>query len=112
MSTIRQQKIEAAIKNELSSLLQKHTLEFCLGQMVTVTVVRVTRDLSLAKCYLSIFPAKEPEKVLIEVKTNQNKIRGELGKRLKNMRKIPEFAYFIDDSLEYAAEIDRLLKTK
>lgn len=78
--------------------------------MVSVTIVRVTRDLSLAKCYLSIFAHAEPEKVLSSIRENQKTIRGQMGQRLKNMRKVPAFSYFIDDSMEYADTIDKLLK--
>ena len=78
--------------------------------MVSVTVVRVTSDLSLARCYVSIFAGPEKEEVLTSIRENVKKIRGEVGKRLKNMRKIPELLFFIDDSLDYASQIDVLLK--
>jgi len=48
--------------------------------------------------------------VIESIRENVKKIRGEVGKRLKNMRKIPELLFFIDDSLDYASQIDVLLK--
>lgn len=81
-----------------------------MGAMVSVTVVRVTSDLSLARCYLSIFAGPDPKEVLSNIELHSSKIRGEVGKRLKNMRKIPELRFFIDDSLEYADTINQLLK--
>lgn len=78
--------------------------------MVTVTVVRVTPDLSIAKCYLSVFAGPPKEEVLANVKLHASRIRGEVGRRLKNMKKIPELLFYIDDSLDYANEIDELLK--
>lgn len=110
MASIRQNKIEGVIQQELSIFLQRNASEVCLGAMVSVTQVRITSDLSLARCYLSIFSGPNKNEVLENIKTHSKTIRGELGKRLKNMRKIPEFAYFIDDSLDYAMEIDKLLK--
>jgi ribosome-binding factor A len=110
MSTIRQQKIEAAIQQELSVFLQRNTREICLGAMVSVTTVRVTADLSLARCFLSVFAGPSKEEVLKSIEQHTQQIRGELGKRLKNMRKIPDFVFKIDDTLEYAAKIDELLK--
>ncbi len=110
MSSIRQNKIEAVIQEELSVYFQRHSSEVCLGSMVSVTVVRITSDLSLARCYLSIFAGPDKEVVLKSIKEHASKIRGEVGKRIKNMRKIPDFAFFIDDSIEYAATIDQLLK--
>lgn len=110
MGSIRQNKIEGVIQEELSVYFQRHAREVCLGAMVSVTVVRVTSDLSLARCYLSIFAGPEPKEVLANIEMNSSKIRGEVGKRLKNMRKIPELRFFIDDSMEYADKIDQLLK--
>ena len=110
MSSIRQHKIEAAIRNELASYLQRNTNEICLGSMVTVTIIRVTSDLSLARCYLSFFAGPDKKTVLDNINLNKGKIRMEIAKRLGNMRKIPELLFFIDDSLDYAEEINNLLK--
>jgi len=110
MGSIRQNKIETVIREELSVYFQRNAREICLGAMVTVTVVRVTADLSLAKCYISIFAGPDKKGVLENIKLNTKVIRGEVGKRLKNMRKIPDLLFFIDDSLEYASEINELLK--
>jgi ribosome-binding factor A len=97
MSSIRQSKIEAAIQGELSVLLQRLSAEVCLGAMVSVTVV-------------SVFAHPDPKEVLKCIQTNQGKIRGQIGIRLKNLRKIPSLSFYIDDSMEYASKIDQLLK--
>ncbi|MCO5259745.1 MAG: 30S ribosome-binding factor RbfA [Crocinitomicaceae bacterium] len=110
MGSIRQNKIEGIIQEELSTFFQRNAREVGLGAMVTVTQVRITSDLSLARCYLSIFAGPDKNEVLKNIQEHASTIRGVLGKRLKNMRKIPEFAYFIDDSLDYAMEIENLLK--
>ncbi|MFM7636739.1 MAG: ribosome-binding factor A [Crocinitomicaceae bacterium] len=55
MGSIRQNKIESVIQIELSTFFQQHEADVCLGSMVTVTIARVTQDLSLARCYLSFF---------------------------------------------------------
>jgi ribosome-binding factor A len=110
MSSVRQQKIEAAIQGELGVLLQKFSPEICLGAMVSVTVVRISTDLSVARCYLSVFAHPSPTEVLKSIQINQGKIRGQIGQRLKNLRKIPSLSFFIDDSLEYASKIEELLK--
>lgn len=110
MNSIRQNRIEGVIQEELSMYFQRNAREICLGAMVTVTVVRITPDLSLAKCYLSVFAGPDKKEVLENIKIHASKIRGEVGRRLKNMKKIPELAFYIDDSLDYASEIDRLLK--
>ncbi|HRP52078.1 MAG TPA: 30S ribosome-binding factor RbfA [Fluviicola sp.] len=110
MSSIRQNRVEGVIQEELAVFLQRNAREICLGAMVSVTVVRVTSDLSLARVYLSIFAGPSKQEVLDSIQNNSRKIRGEIGKRLKNMHKIPELSFFIDDSLDYAENIDKLLK--
>ena len=112
MSSIRQNKIEAVIQAELSNFFQRNAAEICLGSMVTVTVVRVTSDLSLARCFLSVFAGPDKNAVLENIRANQGKIRREVGNRLKNLRKIPDLVFHIDDSLDYAMKIDELLKKK
>lgn len=112
MGSIRQNKIEGVIQEELATFFQRNTREICLGAMVSVTVVRVTADLSLARVYLSIFGGPDKAEVLTSIQENTGKIRGEVGRRLKNLRKIPELIFKIDDSLDYAMEIQNLLSKK
>lgn len=111
MGSIRQSRIEGVIQEELSLFFQRHAREICLGAMVSVTIVRVTSDLSLARIYLSIFTGPEKGTVLKSIQENSKKIRGEVGNRLKNMHRIPELVFYIDDSLDYAESIDTLLKS-
>ncbi|MFT5777080.1 MAG: ribosome-binding factor A [Crocinitomicaceae bacterium] len=110
MSSIRQSRVEEVVREELSVFFQRHARDICLGAMVTVTVVRVTPDLSSARVYMSVFAGPDKKEVLHNIQVNSSKIRREVGKRLKNMKKIPELSFHIDDSLDYANEIDALLK--
>ena len=70
MSSVRQQKIEAAIQGELGVLLQKLSPEICLGAMVSVTVVRISTDLSVARCYLSVYAHPSPTEALLVSQIN------------------------------------------
>ena len=80
--------------------------------MYTVTVVRVSPDLSVARVYLSVFPVKKGEDPLADVKEHNSQIRYELGQKVRNqLRIIPELSFFIDDSLDYIDNIENLLKT-
>lgn len=110
MASIRQNRVERVIQEELSQYFQRNAREVCLGAMVSVTIVRVTSDLSLARVYLSIFLGPDKKEVLESIRENDRKIRGEIGNRLKNMHKIPELSFYIDDSLDYAENIEKLLK--
>lgn len=112
MGTIRQSRIEEVIKEELSMFFQRNAREICLGAMVSVTTVRISPDLSSAKCYVSIFAGPPKDEVLKNIQVNSAKIRGEVGRRLKNMKHIPTLSFFIDDSIDYASQIDALLKKK
>lgn len=79
--------------------------------MITVTQVRVSPDLGVAKIYVSLFPVKEKDKMLELIKKNTSEIRGLLGKRIRHQaRVIPELVFYIDDSLDYAERINELLK--
>lgn len=81
------------------------------GTLVSVSVVRISPDLSYAKAYLSIFPSERGEEIVKNINDNMKAIRFELGKRLRfQLRIIPELKFFVDDSLDYAAHIDELLK--
>lgn len=110
MGSIRQNRIEGVIQEELSTYFQRNAHEICLGSMVSVTVVRVTSDLSLARVFISIFMGPSKDEVLKSIQENAKKIRGEVGNRLKNMHRIPELVFHIDDSLDYAEKINELLK--
>lgn len=102
--------MEALIQRELSQFFLTNSREIGLGAMVTVVTVRVSPDLSLARCYLSIFTGPPAKEVMANIDAHKGKIRKEIGIHLKSMKKIPELAFFLDDSLDYADKIDELLK--
>ena len=82
------------------------------AKMVTVTVVRISPDLSIAKVYLSIFPGENATDALQEISERAGLIRSEMGNRLRNqLRHIPSFHFYLDDSLDYIDRIDDLLNT-
>ncbi|MEX1002923.1 MAG: 30S ribosome-binding factor RbfA [Crocinitomicaceae bacterium] len=113
MGSFRQKKIESVIQKELSTIFREQARSLCLGAMVTVTAVKMSPDMSFAKGFLSIFGTKDQKEVFQHINSHAKTVRYELGKRLgKNLRRIPELAFVIDDSLDYAEEIDRILKDK
>lgn len=81
------------------------------GVMVTVTVVRVSPDLSFAKIYLSVFPFDKARQVMSTLEDNNWLVRKALGTRVKNqLKQVPELTFLLDDSLEYIDNIENLLK--
>ena len=110
MESTRQAKISRLLQKELSELFRQHTAK-THGTLVSVSVVRVSPDLSVARAYLSIFPSDKAEAVLQSINASAKTIRYELAQKLRNdLRKMPEFSFFIDDSLDYIENIDNLLK--
>ena len=111
METTRQQKVARLIQKDLSDIFMHATRDITQGKMVTITVVRMSPDLSLAKVYLSIFPSADAGKFPDHLQHYIKHIRLELGKKVRHqLRIVPEIAFFIDDSLDYAEHIDELLK--
>lgn len=111
MDSTRQQKISRLLQKDLGEILMQLDKSILKGKMITVTTVRVSPDLSLAKVYLSIFPSGEANLFLDELRHHVKHIRNLLGQRVRNqLRIVPEIAFFIDDSLDYVDRIDELLK--
>ncbi len=110
MQETRQNRIARSLQKELSLIFQEQTRNM-RGVMVSVTQARVSPDLSVCTAYLSIFPSEKAEEMLVNIRKNMPQIRYELGSRMKNqLRIIPEFRFHLDDSLDYIARIDELLK--
>jgi ribosome-binding factor A len=111
MGTTRQEKVARQIQKDLGEIFQKKSRSLFQNKMITVTVVRISPDLQIAKAYLSIYPSDNSEEILELIRHHGGEIRYELGNRIRHqVRKIPELKFFIDDSLDYIDNIDRLLK--
>ena len=81
------------------------------GALVSVSGVKVSPDLSVARIYVSIFPSEKAEKVMGILEENARTLRGELGNRVaKQLRIVPEISFFLDNSLDYVEHIEELLK--
>ena len=110
MESTRLSKIERLLQKELSDIFQKQT-QAMHGILISVSVVRVSPDLSVARAYLSIFPSDRGQENLDNINAHAKAIRFELGNRVRHqLRIIPELRFFIDDSLDYLEKIDELLK--
>lgn len=113
MAGIRQERIGALLQRELGTYLQREASMRFGGHFITVTTVRLTPDLSLARVYLSFMPvasAGSPADGLTLVQQDAFHIRKTLASKVgKHLRKMPELRFFLDDSLDRYEEIDRLL---
>ncbi len=110
MESTRQQKIARLLQKELGDMFM-HQTKAMPGVLVSVSAVRISPDMGVAKAYLSIFPSNKAEELLNNINGNAKTIRFELGKRVRHqLRIIPELKFFVDDSLDYIEHIDELLK--
>ena len=110
METTRQNKISRLIQKELSEifLLQTKAMN---GVLVSVSAVRISPDMSIARVYLSVFPSEKSQEIVKNINDNMKSIRFELGTRVRHQLRItPELKFFVDDSLDYVERIDELLK--
>ena len=110
METTRQNKISRLLQKELSEIFLLQT-KAMPGVLVSVSAVRISPDMSIARVYLSVFPSEKAEEIVKNVNDNMKTIRYELGTRVRHeLRIIPELKFFVDDSLDYIEKIDSLLK--
>ena len=111
MESTRQKKVSRLVQKELSVIFQQLIQEMLGNIMVSVTIVRISADLSDANIFLSIFPADNPTEALKVIKSNTTMIRKKLGESVRNqLRIVPTLQFHLDDSAAYVEEIDRLLK--
>ncbi len=109
-SETRQNRIARLIQKELGIIFQRESKEYYQGKIITVTVVRVSSDLGIAKVYVSIYPHKGKDEVLHEIQGNTKYLRYQLGQKIRHqIKKIPEINFYLDDSLDYIDRIDELL---
>tara|TARA_B100000767_G_scaffold211541_1_gene198711 strand:- start:437 stop:775 length:339 start_codon:yes stop_codon:yes gene_type:complete len=110
MSSIRQEKVGSLVKQELSIIFQRETAMHFDGLFITVTQVRMSPDLGLAKVYLSFMAVKDSETALKVIKKESNWTRRALGNIIgKQVRRIPELQFYIDDSLDYYDAVEKAL---
>ena len=114
METTRQKKISGILQNDLTSILQKLLKSVGKNSVISsITKVKVSPDLSVAKVYVSVFPINQSAVIFELIELNKSSIRNSLGMLIKNqVRRVPVLAFYLDDSLEYINKIENALKGK
>ncbi len=109
MQQARLEKIARLVQKELSEIFRLETAK--IGNiLVSVSSVRVSPDLSIARVYLSVFPSDKAQEIITNVNTNEKGIRYALAQKVRyQLRKCPELSFYLDDSLDYIDHIDSLL---
>ena len=107
----RHLKVGREIQRDLAEIIRSKGMAAFDGALLTVSEVRISPDLSIAKVYVSIFPSAKQQKVLELLEEEKKKLRGELGRLVsKQLRIVPELDFYLDTTLDYAEHIDELLK--
>ena len=111
MQGTRLEKIARLIQKELSEIFRLETAK-TRGTLVSVSTVRVSPDLSIARIYLSVFPSDQGAAVVKNVNDNEKQVRYNLAQCVRyQLRRTPELVFYLDDSLDYIEHIDELLQT-
>ena len=112
MESNRQKKIAGVLQQDLAEILQGAARSGGMQNLlISVTQVKVTVDLSIAKVYRSIFPKEKSLELMEGISSNAPLIKHELAQRTRDqLRRVPSLEFFIDDSLEYIDQIERSLK--
>jgi len=106
--SVRTEKISEMIKKEISLIFLHKISDPALG-LVTITDVKVTPDVKLAKIYISIFDKSTRPEALKKIESISGFIRSELAHRIK-LRFVPELKFFLDETLDYVEKIESLIK--
>jgi len=112
MDSKRQQKFARLIQKDLSEIFQKDMRSAFGNAFITITDVKVTPDLSIARIYLSFMLANDKEGLMQDIREKGKQIRGVLGQKIRHQaRIIPDLEFYLDDTAEYAAKMDRLISS-
>src|SRR5665213_100830 len=109
MESKRQQKFAGVIQQDLAAIFQREGMGYLPNTMITITKVRVTPDLAIARVFLSFFNNTNPQSALQIIKSHASEIRYKLGARIKDqVRIIPQLEFFVDDTSEYVERMDKI----
>ena len=111
VESTRQLKVAKEIQKVMAEIIRSKGMAAFGGALVSVSGVKISPDLSVAKIYVSIFPSDKAEAVMGVLQENAKALRGELGSKVaKQLRIVPEIAFYLDSSLDYVEHIENLLK--
>jgi len=107
--TNRMNRINEELKREISNIINYELNNPKATGLISVTKVKVTPDLRYAKVYVSMINEKNKKATISALKKSSGYIRGEIAKKI-NLRITPELVFELDDSLEYGAKMEEIIK--
>lgn len=109
MESKRQQKFAGVLQEELATIFQREGAAFLPNTLVTITKVRVSSDLAVAKVYLSFLSSSNTALSIAEVNSHAGEIRYKLGARIRHQARIvPTLTFFLDDTNAYVEQMDKI----
>ena len=109
MESKRQQKFAGVIQQDLAAIFQREGINYLPNTLITITRVRVTPDLAIARVFLSFFNNTNTSSALQIIKQHASEIRYKLGARIKDqVRIIPQLEFFVDDTGDYVERMDKI----
>lgn len=110
MESTRLDKVSRLLQRDLGEILQREAQGALRGKLITVTEVRLTPNLEIAKVFLSVFPSQHGEVVTKEIQDNTAYYRNLLGQRIRHqLRIVPQLHFILDESMDKLERIDELL---
>jgi len=111
MESKRQRKFAGVLQEELAAIFQREGAAYLPNTLVTITKVRVSSDLGVAKVYLSFLSTNNTALSIAEVNSHAGEIRYKLGARIRHQARIvPTLTFFLDDTNTYVAEMDKIFE--
>ncbi len=104
----RSERVSDLLREEIAEIVMHRVKDPRVG-FVTITAVKVSDDLRIAKIYLTVLNKEEESETLVALNSAKGFIRSELAKRLR-IKVLPKLEFYRDDSIEYGMKIDELLK--
>ncbi|KFF11873.1 30S ribosome-binding factor RbfA [Chryseobacterium soli] len=111
MESNRQRKVAQIIQEDFAELFRKQASESKQSILVSVSDVKVTPDLGIAKIYLSIFPQEFRSAVMKEIEENKAQYRNFIGQKMgKQVRIIPQINFYLDTALDDVEKLEKELR--
>ncbi|RYU93517.1 30S ribosome-binding factor RbfA [Emticicia agri] len=109
MESKRQRQVAKQIQKDLGEIFQREMKQVFDKAFVTITDVKTTPDLGIARVYLSFLMTKDKDGLLESIREHTKTIRNHLAARVRHqLRIVPDLQFYLDDTAEYAQKIENL----
>lgn len=108
--SMRQKKVARLIQKEIGIIFQEDSRYILSNSFVTITDVRITPDLGIARVYVSMMLVDDKEALIDKINNRKSEIRGILGRNIRHqLRIVPDLLFFVDELQDNASQLDTLI---